>query len=144
MFSGSNPFWALAASIGQPIFAGGTLLHRQRAAEASFDQAAAQYKSVVIGAFQNVADALYSLQADADALAATVKSENAAKATLDLVNKQLALGQVNVLALLSSQQAYQQAVVARSQARASRLTDTAALFQALGGGWWNRTTTVEP
>ena len=142
MFSNGNPFWAVAGSVGQTLFAGGTLLHRKRAAEAAFDQTAAQYKSVVISAFQNVADTLYALQADAEALSAAAKSERAAKVTLDLVNKQLELGQVNVLALLGSQQTYQQAVIARSQAQANRLTDTAALFQALGGGWWNRPATV--
>jgi outer membrane protein TolC len=128
----------VAGSVTQTIFAGGTLLHRKRAAEAAFDQAAAQYRSTVIAAFQNVADALYALQADADALRAAANSERAAKVTLDLVRKRLELGQVNYLSLLSAQQTYQQAVISRSQAQASRFTDTAALFQALGGGWWNR------
>ena len=113
-------------------------MHRKRAAEAAFDQAAAQYRSTVIAAFQNVADALYALQADADALRAAANSERAAKVILDLVRKRLELGQVNYLSLLSAQQTYQQAVISRSQAQASRFTDTAALFQALGGGWWNR------
>jgi NodT family efflux transporter outer membrane factor (OMF) lipoprotein len=138
MFADGNPFWSLAGSVTQTIFAGGTLLHRKRAAEAAFDQAAAQYRSTVIAAFQNVADALYALQADADALRAAANSERAAKVTLDLARKRLELGQVNYLSLLSAQQAYQQAVISRSQAQANRFTDTAALFQALGGGWWNR------
>jgi NodT family efflux transporter outer membrane factor (OMF) lipoprotein len=138
MFADGNPFWSVAGSVTQTIFAGGTLLHRKRAAEAAFDQAAAQYRNTVIAAFQNVADALYALQADADALRAAANSERAAKVTLDLVRKRLELGQVNYLSLLSAQQTYQQAVISRSQAQASRFTDTAALFQALGGGWWNR------
>jgi outer membrane protein TolC len=118
------------------------LLHRKRAAEAAFDQAAAQYRSTVIAAFQNVADALYALQADADALRAAVNSEHAAKASLDLVTKQLQFGQVNYLALLNAQQTYQQALLNLSQVRANRFADTAALFQALGGGWWNRFNTT--
>jgi NodT family efflux transporter outer membrane factor (OMF) lipoprotein len=138
MFADGNPFWSVMGNVTQTIFAGGTLLHRKRAAEAAFDQAAAQYRSTVIAAFQNVADALYALQADADALKAAVNSERAAKVSLDLVTKQLQVGQVNYLALLSAQQTYQQAVLSLSQARASRFVDTAALFQALGGGWWNR------
>lgn len=138
MFADGNPFWSVAGNVTQTIFAGGTLLHRKRAAEAAFDQAAAQYRSTVIAAFQNVADALYALQADADALKAAVNSERAAKVTVDLVHKQLAFGQVSYLSLLSAQQTYQQAVISRSQAQANRFTDTAALFQALGGGWWNR------
>ncbi len=138
MFANSNPFWSVGGNITQTLFAGGTLLHRKRAAEAAFDQAAAQYRSTVIAAFQNVADSLYALQADADSLKAAVNSERAAKVTLDLVTKQLQAGQVNYLALLNAQQTYQQALIGLSQARANRFADTAALFQALGGGWWNR------
>lgn len=138
MFASGNPFWAIAGSVTQTLFAGGTLLHRKRAAEAAFEQAGAQYRSTVIGAFQNVADTLYALQADADALAAAVKAQRAAEISLELVRKQLELGQVNVLVLLAAQQAYQQTAIAVAQAQAARLADTAALFQSLGGGWWNR------
>ncbi|MBV8031909.1 MAG: efflux transporter outer membrane subunit [Betaproteobacteria bacterium] len=139
MFANGNPFWTVAVGASQTIFAGGTLLARKRAAEAAYDAAAAQYRATVLAAFQNVADALYALQADAEALSAAVKSEQAARRTLDLVIKQLQVGQVNYLALLTAQQAYQQAVINLAQARAARYADTAALFQALGGGWWNRT-----
>ncbi len=137
MFSAGNPFWFVVGNATQTLFAGGTLLHRKRAAEAAFDQAAAQYKSTVLAAFQNVADTLYALQADADALKASANSVRAAKVSLDLVHKQLEFGQVNYLSLLSAQQTYQQAVISRTQAQANRFADTAALFQALGGGWWN-------
>ena len=142
ILSGGNPFWALAGSVSQTLFAGGTLVHRQRAAEAAYDQAAAQYKGTVLSAFQNVADSLYALQADADALNAAAKAERAAQVSAALVRKQLDLGQVNLLVLLNSQQAYQQAVISRTQAQANRLMDTAALFQALGGGWWNRPVSI--
>ena len=138
MFASGNPFWVVAGSVLQPVFAGGTLLHRQRAAEAAFEQAGALYRSTVITAFQNVADTLYALQHDAESLRAAVAAERAAKKTLDLTQTQLQHGYVNYLALLSAQQAYQQTLVARVQAHANRLADTAALFQALGGGWWNR------
>jgi len=117
---------------------GNTLLHRQRAAAAAFEQAAAQYRSTVLTAVQNVADTLYALQADAESLAAAVLAERAAKRTLDLTLKQQQLGYTNYLALLSAQQAYQQTVITRVQAQANRFADTAALFLALGGGWWNR------
>ena len=137
MFASGNPFWVVAGNVAQTLFAGGTLLHRQRAAEAAFEQAAAQYRSTVITAFQNVADTLYALQNDADSLKAALAAERAAKVTLDLTRTQQQLGYVNYLALLSAQQAYQQTLVTRVQAQASRLADTAALFQALGGGWWN-------
>jgi NodT family efflux transporter outer membrane factor (OMF) lipoprotein len=138
MFASGNPFWVVTAGVTQTIFAGGTLLHRRRAAEAAFEQAGAQYRGTVLAAFQNVADALYALQSDANALNAAVGAERATRKTLDLVTRQLQIGHVNYLALLSAQLTYQQALINLAQARANRFADTAALFQALGGGWWNR------
>ena len=138
MFADGNPFWAIAGSVAQSIFDGGTRWRRQRAAEAAFEQIAAQYRSAVITAFQNVADVLYALQADAESLNAAAAAERAAKTTLDLTRRQQELRAVNYLVLLSAQQAYQQALIVRVQAQASRFVDTAGLFQALGGGWWNR------
>ncbi len=138
IFQAGNIFWSLGANIAQTLFAGGTLIHRKRGAEAAFDQAAAQYKSTVITAFRNVADTLRALEFDAEVLAAQVTAERAAAKSLDYVQRGRKLGSVNYLALLSAQQAYQQAVLNLVQARASRYEDTVALFQALGGGWWNR------
>ena len=138
MFASGNPMWTVAANVAQSIFDGGTLFHRQRAAEATFEQAAAQYRSTVLTGFQNVADVLYALQADADSLKAAVAAEQASRRTLDITLKQQELGAVSYLALLSARQAYQQALITRVQVQASRFADTAALFQALGGGWWNR------
>jgi NodT family efflux transporter outer membrane factor (OMF) lipoprotein len=138
MFANGNPFWSVIGNVAQSIFDAGTLWHRQRAAEAAFAQAAAQYRSTVLTAFQNVADVLYALEADADSLKAALAAERAAKASLDITLKAQQLGAVNYLALLNAQQAYQQALLTRVQAQANRLADTAALFQALGGGWWNR------
>ena len=139
MFWGSGTFWDILGNASMTLFDGGTLRHRQRAAEQGLVLAAAQYRSTVLTAFQNVADTLHALYSDAQALKAAVGAEQAAKVTLDLTQKQLQAGYVNYLALLSAQQAYQQAAIALVQAQASRFGDTAALFQALGGGWWNRT-----
>ncbi len=101
-------------------------------------QAAEQYRSTVLTAFQNVADTLHALQQDADALQAAAAAKNAASVTLDLSRKQYQSGYVSYLALLSAEQAYQQALINLVQAQANRYADTAALFQALGGGSWNR------
>jgi outer membrane protein TolC len=57
---------------------------------------------------------------------------------LDLTLSAQQLGAVNYLAVLSAQQAYRQALLARVQAQAFRLSDTVALFQALGAGWESR------
>ena len=138
MFSGGNGFWDLGAGVTQPIFDAGTLRHRERAAQAAFTQAAEQYRSTVLTAFQNVADTLHALQQDADALKAAAAAKDASSVTLDLARKQYQSGYVSYLALLSAEQAYQQAVINLVQAQANRYADTAALFQALGGGWWNR------
>ena len=144
LFTPGTNFWTVAAGLTQPIFQGGTLLHKQRAAEAAFNQAQAQYRSTVLAAMQNVADALHALQADADAMHAAVASERAAARSLNIVRRQLALGKVAYLALLNAQQTYQQVLLSRVQAEANRLADTAGLFQALGGGWWNRADAVPP
>ena len=138
LFSGGSGFWDIGAGVTQPIFQGGTLLHRERAARAAYTQAAEQYRSTVLTAFQNVADTLNALQQDADALKAAAAAKDASSVTLDLARKQYQSGYVSYLALLSAEQAYLQAVINLVQAQANRYADTAALFQALGGGWWNR------
>ena len=138
LFSPGFGFWAATGALTQPLFHGGELLHKQLAAEAAFDQAAAQYKSTVRVAFQNVADSLRAIQTDALALQKAVASEAASAKSLAIVRKRLELGDVNYLALLNAQQTYQQAVLSLAQAKAARYADTVALFQALGGGWWNR------
>jgi len=138
LISPANLFWTLAGSATQTVFDGGILLHEKRAAEAAYDEAAAQYRFVVLAALQNVADTLRALKNDADALKATREFERAAKISLDLSQQQVQTGYSNILFLLNAQITYQNAVLARVQAQASRFADTAALFQALGGGWWNR------
>jgi len=139
MFTAGTGFWDVGAGVTQPIFEGGTLLHRERAARAAYTEAAEQYRSTVLTAFQNVADTLNALQQDADALKTAATAKDAAAVTLELTKKQYQTGYVNYLGLLSAEQSYQQALINLVQAQANRYADTAALFQALGGGWWNRT-----
>jgi NodT family efflux transporter outer membrane factor (OMF) lipoprotein len=131
-------FWTIAGSVTQTIFDGFTLEQRQRAAEAGWDQAAAQYCSTVVTAFQNVADALQMVELDGRALRAAVRGERAAEKSLSLTRDLLEHGQVSVLQLLNAQQVYYTALLAVVQAKANRYADTIALFQAVGGGWWNR------
>lgn len=138
LFIPGSEFWVISGSVTQPIFDGGTLLHRELAAKAAYKQAAAQYRSAVVTAFQNVADSLRGIQSDAVALRKAVASERATFKSLDITRKRLQLGDINYLALLNAQQSYQQALISVVQAKAARYADTVALFQALGGGWWNR------
>jgi len=139
LFTSGTGFWGIGADITAPIFQGGTLLHQERAAKAAYVQAAEQYRSTVMGAFQNVADSLVALEQDAAGLKAAAAAEEAARHALDLSQRQWKAGYANYLSLLSAEQTYQQARITLVQAQASRYADTAALFQALGGGWWNRT-----
>src|SRR5262249_37807037 len=131
-----------AGDAAQTVFDAGTLMHRQRAAEEALNQVAAQYRSTVFTAFQNVADTLRALQADSRAISAAIAAERAASRNIDLVSKQVEQGQVSLPVLLNAQQAYLQTSLALVQAQAARLADTVALFQALGGGWWNRVPAV--
>jgi NodT family efflux transporter outer membrane factor (OMF) lipoprotein len=138
LFSPGSGSWAIAGSVLQPIFHGGTLYQREVAARAAFEQASSQYRSTVITAFQNVADSLSALENDAMALQKAVAAENAANRVLTITRRRLELGDVNFLQVLVAQQFYLQALLTRVQAQASRFADTVALFQSLGGGWWNR------
>ena len=134
-----NLFFSAAGNAAQTVFDGGALLHELQEAKDTYHAAAWSYRGTVIGAVQNVADSLRALQNDADALKAVRDFERASKISFDLARQQMQTGNANVLILLTAQQTYLQAVIQVVQARAARLTDTAALYQALGGGWWNRT-----
>jgi NodT family efflux transporter outer membrane factor (OMF) lipoprotein len=138
VFSPDSVVWSLAASVTQPIFRGGQLLHQRRAAVAAAAGAAANYKATVITAFQNVSDTLYALQGDADTLEAQNTAARTAADSLKLVQVQYKSGAASYLQVLTAEQTYQSIVVSLVRAKAQRYADTAALFQALGGGWWNR------
>lgn len=135
LLSPGNQAWSVAGGLAQPLFRGGALLHRQKAAEAAYDQAQAQYRSTVITAFRNVADVLAALKHDADSLNTAAAAEQAARNALSIAEARAKLGQISGASALVVEQAYRSAVATRIQMQAARLTDTVALFQALGGGW---------
>jgi NodT family efflux transporter outer membrane factor (OMF) lipoprotein len=143
LFSGGTNIWSIGAGLLQPIFRGGELTAKRRAAIAAYDQAEAQYRETVLLAFQNVADVLRALEKDADALKAQSEVEEAARESLELSRDQYELGAVSYLVMLNAERQHQQARLTLAQAQAARFADTAALFQALGGGWWNRETNSE-
>ncbi len=134
----SAGIWGLGGQVVAPLFEGGTLRARRRAAVDAYDQAVSQYKLVVLQAFQAVADALTALENDAQALKAQRVALDAAQASLDLTQQQYAVGAVDSVTLLTAQQTYQQARLNYVRALASRYTDSVTLFAALGGGWWHR------
>lgn len=133
LFKPGTGFWSVGANATQTLFAGGTLIHRKRAADAALEQAEAQYRAAVLIAFQNVADALHALDTDAEALNAASRAQQAAQMSLGVSQHQLELGSVSYLALLYAEQTYEQSLVTLAQSRANRYTDTVALFLALGG-----------
>jgi len=138
LFKTSLIVWSVAAGLTEPIFNGGALAAKKRAAQAAYEQAQAQYQSTVLVAFQNVADVLRAIDSDATALRTQAEALALARESLDLSTRQYQLGAVGQLALLDAQRQYQQTRISLVQAQAARYADTAALFQALGGGWWNR------
>ncbi len=142
MFWNSGKFFDVTANLMQPLFDGGTLKHRERAANEALRGAVAAYRSTVATAYQNVADVLHAIDTDGDALLAAREASDAAEAFRVLAVRQHANGYLDRLALIGAEQDTWQAELALTQAQASRLGDTAALFQALGGGWWHREETA--
>lgn len=138
LLHGGSSVWGVAAGLAQPLFNGGALRARRRAAIAVYEVAAAGYRATVLGAFQNVADSLRALETDAAALKQQAAVAALASESLALSTQQFKLGAISYLSLLDAQRTYQQARVGLVQAQAARHADSAALFQALGGGWWNR------
>lgn len=138
LFSGNSTVWAFGGQLMQPVFNGGALRAQRRAAIAAYQVAASQYQQTVLQAFQNVADSLQALQTDALSLSAQQQVASTAKDTLAMTQKQYRLGGVSYLNVLTAEAQYQQANVNYIQAKATRYSDTAALFQSLGGGWWNQ------
>ena len=139
LLKGSSTIWSIGAGLTQPIFNAGELRAERRAAIDQYQVAEANYRQTVLGAFENVADSLRALDTDAAALKAYAEAASVAQQSLDLSQLQYKLGAVSFFQLLQNEMQYQQARVNLAQAQATRLADTATLFQSLGGGWWNRT-----
>jgi NodT family efflux transporter outer membrane factor (OMF) lipoprotein len=136
LFGSGTGFYLLAASLAQPLFHGGELKAKQRSAIAAFEQAGAAYQEVVLRGFQDVADILRALEADARVLRETAEAAAQARAFYDLTLERYKAGGVSQLAVLDAQRQYRRTTLDQTQALADRYADSAALFQALGGGWW--------
>jgi NodT family efflux transporter outer membrane factor (OMF) lipoprotein len=143
LFGAGTFLSTLTAQVAATVYDQGTLKHREAAAVAAYDQAAAQYKGAILSGLQNVADSLAALSHDADALRAAALADKTAARALRITRAQRELGAVSQLGVLNAEQTYRQAELALVQAQAARYADTAALFAALGGGWWNRKDTGE-
>ncbi len=138
LFTPGAAVWSIGSGLAQPIFHGGTLIHQKEAAIAAFEAAKAQYRDTLLNAVRNVSDALRAIQSDAVTLQAQERAARTANDSLALAREQFKSGAITYLTLLNAQRTQQQALIGLAQAQAARYADTAALFQALGGGWWNR------
>ena len=132
LFSPANVFFTVIGGLTQPLFHSGQLRHQQRAAEAALDVAKAQYRSAALQAFLDVDDALSGLKTDAEALDAATRADAAARQALVFTRRQVELGAVGTLQLLNASVSAAQASTQLVQARAARLTDSVALYQAMG------------
>jgi len=135
--SASAMAWDLVGSIVQASVNVGANTHRRAAAEAQLKASAANYQSTVLGAFIDVSNALQAIDYDAQLMALQVESERTSAESLDLARQEFELGTSPYSAVLSAEQSYRNSANSLVQARAQRLTDTVALYVALGGGWWN-------
>jgi NodT family efflux transporter outer membrane factor (OMF) lipoprotein len=124
--------WSVAGSVTQPLFHGGALFARRRQYQANYEAAVGQYKQTVLSAFRTVADTLVSLDEDANTLAQTQRAETAAHSLNGDTEARYKLGATAYYATLTAGQQYQNARVQVARARASRLADTAALFDSMG------------
>jgi NodT family efflux transporter outer membrane factor (OMF) lipoprotein len=138
LYGPQSAAWSVAASVTGPIFDAGSLFHTKESKVAALEQASAQYRYTVITAFQNVADSLRAIQFDAALLKAQVEAENAAAESLKLSQAQFKAGSGTLLNVINAEQTLLTARTNRVKAQASRYADTVALYQSLGGGWWNR------
>ncbi len=136
LFGPGAGFWSIGANLAAPIFHGGTLWFQRRAAIRAYEASLTDYQQAVVAGFQQAADSLRALEADAHTLEAQSESLAAAARNLELINSNYKAGLVNYLQVLSADTQYQQARLGLIQAQALRLQDTTALFVALGGGWW--------
>jgi NodT family efflux transporter outer membrane factor (OMF) lipoprotein len=138
LFSPGTAVWSVGAGVTQPLFDAGTLFHQKEAAVAAFEAAKAQYRDTVLNAVRNVSDSLRAIEKDAVTLRAQDRAARTANDSLALAREQFRAGAITYLTLLNAQRTQQQALIGLVQAQAARYADTAALFQALGGAWWNR------
>jgi NodT family efflux transporter outer membrane factor (OMF) lipoprotein len=136
LFTRPGGVWSAGLGLAAPLFDGGTLAAREDEAKERYAEALSSYHGTVITAFVEVADALQALQHDADSYRAHNRALEAARANRDLATAEYRAGKYTELQVLTAEQQYESAALTQVQADAERFTDTAALFRALGGGWW--------
>lgn len=140
LFGPNSTTWVLQSQVLQTLFNGGALWATRKATIANYDAIFAQYKQTVLNALKNVSDSLQALEYDAQSLKIRFDAENAAKKSLYIATEQYKLGGIDYISLLTAEQKYRETYLDRIVAQGTRYADTAALFQSMGGGWWNAQT----
>ncbi|MBB2999010.1 NodT family efflux transporter outer membrane factor (OMF) lipoprotein [Paraburkholderia tropica] len=130
---GGLNIWNVGLGLTQPIFHGGELRAKRRASQAAYDAAFADYRQTVLLALQQVADTLHALQDDALELQARDTAAREAQASADIARARYAAGGVSEFDLVDAQRQALQTALDRTRAQTTRLADTAALYQSLGG-----------
>lgn len=141
LFTNMNNIWNYVGNYSQPVFHGGALWYARQEAIDAYKVAANNYQQTVLNAFQNVSDSLSAIQNDAKEYNREYNANYSAGKSLSIIRQQYKLGGVNYLTVLNAEAQYEQTVLALIKAKTARYSDTAALYQALGGGWWNTPTT---
>ncbi len=137
LFKNGSSFWGLGANVTAPLFHGGTLWYKRKAAIEGYQQSLAVYRETVLSSFAQVADTLRALEHDAELVHAQSEAYRASEEALRLITANYQAGTANYVQVLIANGQYQQAKIGHLQAQAQRLQDTVALFVSLGGGWWN-------
>lgn len=143
-FTSGGSVWNFGAALAQPVFNGGALRAEKRKAVAAYEEAGAAYQLVILQAFEQVANSLRAIDHDAQTLQARTEAAVQAAATYNMATQRYAAGGISQFSLLDAQRQYLQTSIDRTSSAASRYADSASLFQALGGGWWNDPTVPKP
>ena len=138
-FTKGADVWSVGASLAQPIFNGGALKAEKRKSVAAYEEAGSAYQQTLLQAFREVSDALTAIENDAQTLQARTEAAAQAEVTYQIAAQRFNAGGISQLALLDAQRQHLQTMLDRTTSAANRYTDSASLFQALGGGWWNET-----
>ncbi len=135
--SSGGAIWNVSAGLTQPIYNGGALRAEKRKAQAAYQQAGSVYQQTVLQAFQQVADTLYAIENDAQTLQARAEAATDAEASYKIAALRYGAGGISQVAALDAERQQLQTALDRAAAAAAPYSDSATLFEALGGGWWN-------
>jgi NodT family efflux transporter outer membrane factor (OMF) lipoprotein len=135
MFSFASTAYNFGPTVTAPIFDGGAIRADRRAAQAQARADLARYRQTVIAAFVQVSDVLSALAKDEDHLAALIRAEATARASLEEAREGFRIGGSPLANVVIADRRWREATVARAQAIGQRLADIVALYGATAANW---------